>query len=100
MKKLPTRISIFGNIYKIRQIKDLKDSQGRGVWGLCDVTSQIISVEKNLFAKRKWSTLYHEIGHAICYECSLSEADSWNHEFEHQIVEAYAKFLEKYLHSK
>lgn len=72
MKKANT-IDIFGTTYTIIIEKDLVRS---GIIGNCDKLKKVIMLDDSLKGDDYWSTLLHEIFHAVFHELSFIQAIS------------------------
>ena len=88
--KRPSQVIVLGEKYKIKLIKDLKS---KGICGECDFDKKIISIDSSLKKDDYWSTLIHEIGHAIFNEASINQAIS--HDLEEVIVDLFSRVMTK-----
>lgn len=69
--KLPKKISILGQDYTIKPVKGLMERES--IEGSCSSHEFLISVDASLRGLVLRRVLYHEIGHAFCYESGLHE---------------------------
>lgn len=81
--KLPKKISVLGQEYKIKQVKGLMEKEN--IEGSCSSHEYLISVDASLKGLVLRRVLYHEIGHAYCYESGLHEIMS------HQALEMFCQ---------
>ena len=72
--KIKTRVRIGANIWKIKLIDGLAETQDKR--GLCNDDAKVILIEKNLDEKTLVETLLHEIFHACQYETGMYQGCS------------------------
>ena len=77
--KIPSRLKIGAHTFEVR-VEDNWPGKGDTV-GLCDREKNIIHVDSKLSQSYQWSTLFHEIFHAI------------NSEIDHAILDSLAEQL-------
>lgn len=92
MENIPSRFTIFGETYKVKQLVkiDKKDS-----WGEHDPNKNIIKVKKGLNPEQKAQSFYHELTHCILHHLSYHTLDT-NEVF----VDQFSKALHQVLSTK
>lgn len=89
--RLPKKISVLGHDYKIARVRGLMEKEG--IEGSCSSHEFLISVDASLKGLVLRRVLYHEIGHAYCYESGLHEIMS------HQALEMFCQTFSGLLES-
>lgn len=57
-------LDIMGQIFEVQHIDNLKEEED--AWGLIEEENFIIKIDSSLEGVSYFSTLIHEVGHAIC----------------------------------
>jgi Zn-dependent peptidase ImmA (M78 family) len=86
------KFQVFGQEIKVELKKGPLFVSDQPVLGYYDTENKLIVIDKSLSIEQKFTTLYHELGHALLYRMGL-EKTSLHHDVHEMIVEAYAKFL-------
>jgi len=92
--KIPKKINVKGQNYKIKFVKNLKNEEGEECDGLCDRKKRLIEIDSALKGGDLKSTFIHECLHAVVIECSLHEVISYG--AEEIIVGNMESFLMKH----
>jgi len=91
--QLPRSLNVLGSKYKIVYRKKVLDVDGREVAGLCDRIEKTITISTALSKNEQLHTLYHELGHALCYRVSLYQTHGWSSDVEEILCDCLASCL-------
>ncbi len=71
--KLPPRITVLSEVYKVKWKRGLAESQGAD--GMCDPMAYTIYLDASLKTNPRAlkRIFWHEVGHAFCFESGLHE---------------------------
>ena len=90
--RIPRYIYIKGKRWKVVYRKRLTQD-GDPCSGLCDLENRIIYLSKLLSPKERTATIFHELFHALLFECHVPEGASLNEEVEEILCDAFADFI-------
>jgi len=88
LPNLPKKINVGSHIYTIRLIKSPKD-ENEYVEGIIIHDNEMIYIDRDLPLSGKWSTLFHEVLHAIEFVYDIK--------FKHKKIERLAPYLYQFL---
>ena len=103
MKKLPKSYTVLGQKIKITQKLEpqyLDRYAEYNLYGLYMHDKLEIYVSPDQSLESQWRTLFHELGHALCYRSGLAFDDQFRDGLHEQLVELYANFIYESFHDK
>ena len=89
VKDYPREIQVGDSIWAIKFVRNLGQTATTITWGLCDPSTQTISIRLGQTAKERLKTVLHELLHAIEDEYGIEIP----HGLIHKLEDPFARFL-------
>lgn len=86
------RVDVLGKKYRVTRKfpSELSDYREEDLMGQCFDAKQVLFVNKEMSGEHYWTTLFHEIGHAVMYRNGLRFCGVFPSHLEEIVVETFS----------
>lgn len=91
--KLPKKLRIIANYWKVEYKWRVTDDAGEVLDGQCEPNTKTIYITHGLSAEDQLATFLHEFSHAVAFELNLDLAPTWSPDMEEIFIEGLVQQL-------